>query len=81
MCDVAHTTRSGPQVWDRGRSWSGRRFVVVDGVDDEEDETQDRRGAEGEDRAGGGAGAVDGGRPVAAIRGSPEPHFRLEKAA
>jgi Transposase len=42
-----------------------RRSVVLDGADDEEDETEDRCGAEGEDRRGGAAGAVDCGRPVA----------------
>ena len=36
-----------------------------------------RRGAEGEDRAGDAAGAVDGDGPVAAILGSPEPDLRL----
>jgi hypothetical protein len=39
----------------------------------EKDETEDRRGAQGENRTGGAAGAVDGRRAFAAIRGSPEP--------
>jgi hypothetical protein len=36
-------------------------------------------GLGGEDRAGGAAGAVDSGGPVAALRDSPEPDLRLEK--
>ncbi|MCC8969052.1 transposase family protein [Bradyrhizobium sp. Cham227] len=39
--------------------------------DDEEDETPDRRGTIGKDRAGSEAGAGDGGRSGPALRGSP----------
>jgi transposase len=46
---------------------------VVDGDDDEEAETEDRCGAEGEDRLGGAAGAGDGGGPGGASPGSSEP--------
>src|SRR5579864_3227908 len=60
-------------------SWC--RSVVVDGADDGEDETEDRCGAEGEDRAGGAAGAGDCGRSGAALSGSPEPGLCLEEAA
>jgi hypothetical protein len=52
---------------------------VLDGADDEKDETEDRGDAEGEKRIGGAAGAVDGRRPVAAIRGSPEPDLHWKK--
>src|SRR5260370_37549913 len=57
------------------------RSVVVDGADDGEDETEDRCGTEGEDRAGGVAGAGDCGRSGAALSGSPEPGLCLEEAA
>jgi hypothetical protein len=43
----------------RGVVGGGRRSVVLNGADDEEDETEDRRGAEVEDRIGGAAGAVE----------------------
>ena len=57
-------------------------FRLIDGADDdEEDETEDRRGAEGEDRPGGAAGAGDGGGPGAALRGPSEPDLCLEEAA
>ena len=49
----------GSRIWDQVLSWRARRSVALDGADDEKDETKDRRGAEGEDRAGGAAGAVD----------------------
>jgi hypothetical protein len=40
--------------------WLGvSRFAVLGGADDEEDETEDRCGAEGEDRLGGAARAVE----------------------
>jgi transposase len=55
-------------VWDQGRNWGARGSVLLDGADDEKKKMEDRRGAEGEDRAGGAARAVDGGRPVAALR-------------
>jgi hypothetical protein len=43
-------------------------FRLVNGADDdEENETEDRRGAEGEDRFGGGAGTSERGRPGAAL--------------
>jgi hypothetical protein len=48
-----------PEKWDQGLNWNVNRFVVLDGADDEEDKTEDRCGAEGEDRAGGIAGAGD----------------------
>src|SRR5947209_7819101 len=60
-------------------SWC--RSVVVDGADNGEDETEDRCGTEGEDRAGGFAGAGDCGRSGAALSGSPEPGLCLEEAA
>src|SRR3954471_17157419 len=41
---------------------------MLDGANDEKDETEDRRGAEGEDCAGGAAGTVDGCGPVATVR-------------
>jgi hypothetical protein len=47
--------------------------------DDEEDETTDRRRAEGEDRAGGAAGAGDGRRLGSALRDPSEPDLRLKK--
>jgi transposase len=43
--------RSGPRKWDQGANWNGAVSVVVDGDDDEEAETDDRCGAQGEDRA------------------------------
>ena len=46
---------------------------MVDGDDDEEAETEDRCGAEGEDRPGGASGAGDGDGPCGASRGSSEP--------
>jgi transposase len=49
---------------------------VADGDDDEEAETEDRCGAEGEDRAGGVAGAGDGDGPGGASRGTSEPDLR-----
>src|SRR5512132_2434942 len=51
----------GPRFWDRGLDWRTTGSVVIDGADDEEAETEDRCGAEGEDRLGGAAGAGDGG--------------------
>src|SRR6266852_3062835 len=55
---------------------------MADGAeDDEADETEDRRSAEGEDCVGGNAGAGDGGRSGPALRGPPEPDLRLEEAA
>src|SRR5215212_10539163 len=54
---------------------------MLDGANDEKDETEDRRGAEGEDCAGGAAGTVDGCGPVATVRSPPEPDLRLEEAA
>src|SRR5229473_3591320 len=54
---------------------------MADGAeDDEADETEDRRSAEGEDCVGGNAGAGDGGRSGPALRGPPEPDLRLEEA-
>src|SRR5512132_3581986 len=55
--------------------------VVVDGADDEEAETEDRCGAEGEDRPGGAAGAGDGSGSRRALRGRPQSDLRLEEAA
>src|SRR6266849_4848804 len=49
--------------------------------DDEADETEDRRRAEGEDCLGGFAGAGDGSGPCATLRGPSEPELRLEEAA
>src|SRR5882724_2188177 len=60
---------------------SAGRSVVIDGADDEEIETEDRRGAEGEDRLGGTSGAIDGSGPGTAIRGPSQPDLRLEEAA
>src|SRR3954452_21767852 len=54
---------------------------MIDGADDEEDETEDRCGAEGEDRAGGAAGAGDCVGSGAALPGSPEPDLCVEEAA
>src|SRR5882672_2213964 len=55
---------------------------MLDGADhDEADETEDRWGAEGADRVGGAARAVDGVGPGAALRGPPEPDLRVEEAA
>ncbi len=48
--------------------WSRVGSVVVDGDDDEEAETEDRCGAEGEDRPGGVAGAGDGDGPRCVTR-------------
>ena len=45
---------------------------MLDGADDEEDETDDRCGAGGEDCAGGVAGEGDCGRPGAALSGASE---------
>src|SRR5258707_15620607 len=73
--------RSGPGIWDQRGSWSVSRFVVLDGADDEEDTTEDRCGAEGKDRLGGAARAVECCGPSPAIRGASEPDLRLEEAA
>src|SRR5258708_26048375 len=55
---------------------------MLDGADhDEADETEDRWGAEGADRVGGAARAVDGDGAGAALRGPPEPDLRVEEAA
>src|SRR6266478_403929 len=55
---------------------------MADGAeDDEADETEDRRSAEGEDCVGGNAGSGDGGCSGPALRGPPEPDLRLEEAA
>src|SRR3954465_1526448 len=65
-----------------GRVVGSERFRrMLDGANDEKDETEDRRGAEGEDCAGGAAGTVDGCGPVATVRSPPEPDLRLEEAA
>jgi hypothetical protein len=53
--------------------------VMVDGANDEEDETEDQRCTEGKDRPGGGAGTIDDcgfGTTV-----SPAPHFRRNPEA
>jgi hypothetical protein len=42
--------RGGPRFWDHWLDWSEVGSGVVDGDDDEEAETEDRCGAEGEDR-------------------------------
>jgi hypothetical protein len=53
---------------------------LIDGAhDDDEDETEDRRGTEGKDRAGSRAGAGDGGRSGPALSGSPEPDHAWKK--
>src|SRR3954465_8738591 len=62
-------------------NWRLSRSVVLDGADDEEDETDDRCGAEGEDCAGGVAGAGDCSRPGAALSGASEPGLCLEEEA
>src|ERR687897_3782644 len=54
---------------------------MIDGAGDDEDETEDRCGAESEDRAGGSAGRLDGGGPGEALRGPSEPSLCLEEAA
>src|SRR3954466_6678679 len=65
-----------------GRVVGSERFRrMLDGANDEKDETEDRCGAEGEDCAGGAAGTVDGCGPVATVRSPPEPDLRLEEAA
>src|SRR5512143_3655706 len=51
--------------------WSEVGSVVVDGDDDEEAETEDRCGSEGEDRPRRAAGAGHGGGSRRAPRGSP----------
>src|SRR5436305_15265085 len=71
----------GPRKSDHGLNWRVSRSVVLDGADDEEDETDDRCGAEAEDCAGGAAGAGDCSRPGAALSGASEPGLRLEEAA
>src|SRR3954451_8606752 len=62
-------------------NWKLSRSVVLDGADDEEDETDDRCGAEGEDLAGSVAGAGDCSRSGAALSGASEPGLCLEEAA
>ena len=52
---------------------------MIDGADDEEDETEDRCGAEGEDRAGGAAGAGDCVGSGAALPGSPNQIYAWKK--
>jgi len=60
--------------------WIRRRSVVTDGAgDDEEDETEDRRVAEGEDRIGGIARSSDGGRRGAALSGASESDYAWKK--
>src|SRR5258708_10176621 len=55
---------------------------MLDGADhDDADETEDRWGAEGADRVGGAARAVDDDGAGAALRGPPEPDQRVEEAA
>lgn len=53
-------TEVDPDFGTRSLIGAGVASVVVDGDDDEEAETEDRCGAEGEDRIGGVAGAGDG---------------------
>jgi hypothetical protein len=52
---------------------------VIDGADHEEIETEDRRGAEGEDRLGGDWRAVDGGGPGSTARVHPNQIYALKK--
>jgi hypothetical protein len=66
--------------WDHVLGWKGLLRLIDVAHDDDEDETRDRRGTEGKDRAGGGAGAGDGGRSGPALRGSPEPDLCVEEA-
>lgn len=79
LCASLHRRVKRTPDWGRPGSWEQAVSVVLDGADDEEDETEDRRAAEGEDRAGGAAGAVDSGGLVATVRSSPESDLRLEK--
>src|SRR4029077_990220 len=73
--------RSGPGFWGRLTNWKRSRSVPANGAeDDEEDETEDRRSAEGEDCLGGTAGAGDRCGPGATVRGPPESDLRLEEA-
>src|SRR4028118_2342913 len=64
-----------------GRAGGRVGAVMVGGAGDDEDETEDRCGAESEDRAGGSAGRLDGGGPGEALRGPSEPSLCLEEAA
>jgi len=58
-----------------------RRSVAADGAEnDTEDETDNQCEPEGEDCAGGFAGAGYGSRSGAALPGSPEPDLRLEES-
>src|SRR5215469_3155137 len=71
-----------PEFGTSGLVGGAGRSVMLDGADhDPEDETEDRCGAEGEDRPGGAARAGDGGRSGAALPGSPEPELCVEEAA
>src|SRR5512147_537497 len=60
--------RGGPRFWDQRLDWREVGSVVVDGDDDEEAETEDRCGAEGEDRPRRAAGAGHGGGSRRALR-------------
>jgi hypothetical protein len=53
---------------------------MVDGADDEEIETKDRHGAEGENCLGSSAGALDDCRFGPTLSGSPEPDLFVEEA-
>src|SRR5262249_34239200 len=67
---------SGPRICDRLTNWIRSRSVATDGAeDDEENETEDGRGAEGEDRAGSIAGAGDAGRSGAALPGPSQSNY------
>ena len=52
---------------------------MIDGADDEEEQTEDRCGVEGEDCAGGVAGTIDGCRSCATVRGASEPIYAWKK--
>src|SRR6476660_6030494 len=74
-------TRSGPRILDRRLRWCGCRSVLINGADHEEDETENRCGAEGKDRLGGAARTINGDGSGAALPGAREPDLCLEETA
>src|SRR5215470_13706680 len=78
-CHQRH--RNGHRILDRRLRWCGCRSVLINGADHEEDETENRCGAEGEDRLGSAARRINGDGSGAALPGACEPDLCVEEAA